>query len=121
MALVAAQKGSFSISEYFTKMKTLADDMASAGKRLDDEEIASYILAGLDVEYNPVVSAVGRGRSQSLLVSCLHSFHPLNNAVLFSPVMAQDHLQILLLVVAVAVVVVARLCSVRLGVRAGLI
>ena len=39
-------------------MKTLADDMASAGKRLDDEEIASYILSGLAIEYNPVVSAV---------------------------------------------------------------
>jgi len=39
-------------------MKSLADDMASAGKRLDDEEVTSYILSGLDIEYNPVVSAV---------------------------------------------------------------
>ena len=30
MALANAQKGSSSIAEYFTKMKTLADDMASA-------------------------------------------------------------------------------------------
>ena len=58
MALAATQKGSFSISEYFTKMKTLADAMASAGKKLEDEEIASYILSGLDIEYNPVVSAI---------------------------------------------------------------
>ena len=58
MALVAAQKGSFSISEYFTKMKTLADDMASTGKKLEDEEIASYILSGLDIEYNRVVSSI---------------------------------------------------------------
>ena len=46
------------IADYFTKMKTLADEMASAGKKLDDEELVSYILTGLDLEYNPVVSAV---------------------------------------------------------------
>lgn len=69
-------------------MKTLADDMASAGKRLDDEETASYILSGLDIEYNPMVSA-WRERSQSPLVSCSHSFRPLSNAVRSSPVMAQ--------------------------------
>ena len=58
MALANAQKGSSSIAEYFTKMKTLADDMASTGKWLNDEEVASYILSGLDIEYNLVVSAV---------------------------------------------------------------
>ena len=57
MALANAQKGSSSIAKYFTKMKTLADDMAS-GKKLEDEEIASYILSGLDIEYNRVVSAI---------------------------------------------------------------
>jgi len=36
---------------------SIADDMASAGKWLDDEEVASYILSSLDIEYNPVVSA----------------------------------------------------------------
>ena len=56
--MATAQKGSSSISEYFTKMKTLADDMASTGKKLEDEEIASYILSGLDIEYNRVVSSV---------------------------------------------------------------
>ena len=58
MALANAQKGSSSIADYFTKMKSLADDMASAGKPLEDEEIVPYILSGLDLEYNPVVSAI---------------------------------------------------------------
>ena len=58
MALANAQKGSSSIAKYFTKMKTLADDMASTGKKLEDEEIASYILSGLDIKYNHVVSAI---------------------------------------------------------------
>ena len=46
------------IADYFTKMKTLADEMASAGKKLDDEELVSYILTGLDQEYNPIISTV---------------------------------------------------------------
>lgn len=58
MALATATKGTSSISDYFTKMKGLADDMASAGQRLEDEELVSYILTGLDLEFNSVVSAV---------------------------------------------------------------
>jgi hypothetical protein len=58
MALVTTQKGTMTVAEYVAKMKSLADDMASAGKKLDDEEIASYILASLDYEYNFVVSSI---------------------------------------------------------------
>jgi hypothetical protein len=39
-------------------MKALADGMASAGKKLYDEDFISYILAGLDAEYNFVVSSI---------------------------------------------------------------
>lgn len=60
MVLATAQKGSSTIAEYFSKMKTLADNMAATGKKLDDEEIASYILAGLDVDFSPVISIVAR-------------------------------------------------------------
>jgi hypothetical protein len=52
MSLATAQKGSSTIAEYFGKLRTLANEMASAGQRLDDEVLASYILAGLDVEFN---------------------------------------------------------------------
>lgn len=58
MALATAQKGSSSIAEFFSKMKSLADDMAAAGKKLEDEEVVSYILAGLDADFNPVVLAM---------------------------------------------------------------
>jgi hypothetical protein len=37
------QKGSSSIADFFSKMKGLADEMAFAGKKLDEEEVASYI------------------------------------------------------------------------------
>jgi hypothetical protein len=45
-------------AEYVSKMKSLADDMASTRKKLDDEELSSYILAGLDSEYNSLVSSI---------------------------------------------------------------
>ena len=58
MALATASKGESWISEYFMKMKSLADEMASTGRRLEDEELVSYILTGLDLDFIPVVSAV---------------------------------------------------------------
>jgi hypothetical protein len=58
MALATTQKGTSTVAEYMSKMKSLADDMASAGKKLDDEELCSYILAGLDFEYNSLVSSI---------------------------------------------------------------
>jgi hypothetical protein len=58
MALATATKGSSTISEYFTRMKALVDEMASAGKRLEDDELVSYILTGIDLDYDLVVSAV---------------------------------------------------------------
>jgi hypothetical protein len=57
MALATTQKGSSTTFEYLSKMKILVDEMASADKKLDDEELCSYILAGLNFEYNsPVVN-----------------------------------------------------------------
>jgi electron transfer flavoprotein alpha subunit len=44
MALTTTQKGSLTVAEYISKMKLLADYMASAGKKLDDEDFISYIL-----------------------------------------------------------------------------
>ena len=58
MALATAQKGSSTIADYFNKMKSLADDMAAAGKRLEDEEIISYVLARLNMYFYPIVSIV---------------------------------------------------------------
>jgi hypothetical protein len=45
-----------SISEYIGKMCAFADDMASTGKPLDDEDLVSYILARLDEDYNSVIT-----------------------------------------------------------------
>jgi hypothetical protein len=58
MTLTTTQKGSSTVTEYMSQMKSLADDMASARKKLYDEELCSYILAGLDFEYNSLVSSI---------------------------------------------------------------
>jgi hypothetical protein len=39
MALATASKGASTITEYFTRMKILADEMASVGKKLEDDEL----------------------------------------------------------------------------------
>jgi hypothetical protein len=60
IALATTQKGSLTVAECISKMKVLADDMASAGKKLDDEDFIPYILAGLDAEYNSIVPSIAR-------------------------------------------------------------
>jgi hypothetical protein len=41
LALATAQKGSQSIAEYVGKMRTLGDEMAAAGRKLEEEEMAN--------------------------------------------------------------------------------
>ena len=53
-------------------MKSLADDMAAADKRLEDEEIISYVLARLDMDFNPIVSAVA-ARTEPLSLGELYT------------------------------------------------
>jgi glutathionylspermidine synthase len=72
IALAITQKDDMSISEYITKMKSLADEMAYAKKKVNDEELVSYILEGLDEEYNPVVSSL-LARVEPVSVAEAHS------------------------------------------------
>jgi hypothetical protein len=58
IVLATTQRGSSTTVEYISKMKSLADDMASAGKKLNDQELCSYILIGLDYEYNSFVLSI---------------------------------------------------------------
>jgi hypothetical protein len=69
---LATQEGSSTMVEYISKMKTLADDMASVGKKLDDEEFSSYVLAGLDSEYNSIVSSIA-ARTEPISFAELYS------------------------------------------------
>jgi hypothetical protein len=57
---------------YFTLKKGYADEMAAADKQLDDDAIVSYILLGLDVEYNPMVEYV-YAKTKPTTLSDLHA------------------------------------------------
>ena len=58
LALSTMQKGSSSVTEYFGKMCALNDEMTAAGKPLDDEALTAYILNGLDLDFNPLVTSL---------------------------------------------------------------
>jgi hypothetical protein len=72
IALTTTKKGDMTMSEYFTKMKSLADDMAAAGKPLDDEKLIGHILTGLNEVHNPVVTVVA-SRNEAITVSNLYT------------------------------------------------
>jgi hypothetical protein len=61
-------KGTTSVAEYLTKMQSLGNDMATAGRSLNDENLVQYILGGLDEDYNLVVNFV-LARPQPISVS----------------------------------------------------
>jgi hypothetical protein len=45
MTLASTIKGTLMVSEYYSKMKKLVDEMESADKKLDPEKFMSYVLA----------------------------------------------------------------------------
>jgi hypothetical protein len=48
MKLASTRKGDQFMSSYFTRMKEYTDEMMAAGKKLEDDDIVSYMLIGLD-------------------------------------------------------------------------
>ncbi|KAJ0984996.1 hypothetical protein J5N97_003352 [Dioscorea zingiberensis] len=58
MQLSTLQKKDLSISDYFRKVKNLTDTLSAIGNPLQEEEIVSYLLAGLGSEYDPLVTSV---------------------------------------------------------------
>jgi hypothetical protein len=56
--LVATKKGNMSVTIYFSTMRGYADEMVAIGKALDDDDIVSYILNGLDADYNSLIEHV---------------------------------------------------------------
>ena len=57
-ALTNTKKGTMTMAQYFSKMKRYSDELAETGKILDDEEIVSYILNGLDSDYTLLVLSI---------------------------------------------------------------
>nr|XP_044393840.1 uncharacterized protein LOC123117053 [Triticum aestivum] len=72
IALSTTKKGNSTMSEYIGRMKALGDEMASVGKPLTDDDMVSYILAGLNYDYVSFVSTIC-ARTQQIKVSELYS------------------------------------------------
>uniref|UniRef100_A0A803PMY8 Retrotransposon Copia-like N-terminal domain-containing protein n=1 Tax=Cannabis sativa TaxID=3483 RepID=A0A803PMY8_CANSA len=53
--LQSTKKGSFTIDDYFLKMKQYADSLAAAEQPISDDDLILYILGGLGSEYESVV------------------------------------------------------------------
>ena len=60
------------MTEYVNKMRSLGDEMAAAGRPLDEEELVEYVLANLDYDYNGTVSAIV-GRSTPISIAKAYS------------------------------------------------
>lgn len=58
--LATTRKGDLSCAAFFTKITGFVDDLAVAGKKVEDEDVISYILAGLDGTFNPFIENVCR-------------------------------------------------------------
>ena len=56
--LTNLKKGNLTMAEYLAKIKALSDEIACTGTTMTSGEIVSQVLAGLDLDYNPVVSAL---------------------------------------------------------------
>ena len=56
--LTNLKKGNMSMADNLAKIKMLTDEIACTGAAMSRCEIVSQVLAGLDLDYNPVVSAL---------------------------------------------------------------
>jgi hypothetical protein len=72
LALATTSKGGQTITEYIGKMRTLLDEIAAAGKPIDDDELLTYILTGLDMEFYPVVTSL-LAMKETIIVSEAYS------------------------------------------------
>nr|BDI54716.1 SH3 domain-containing protein C23A1.17-like [Triticum aestivum] len=58
MVLGKVKKNDLSVTTFFNKVKTLADTLSSIRKPLRDEEFTSFILNGLDEDYDSLVENI---------------------------------------------------------------
>ena len=58
MQLANVKKGDLSITDYFNRAKIVANTLSSIGLPLRDDEVGSYMLAGLGEEYDSLVTSM---------------------------------------------------------------
>jgi hypothetical protein len=73
VALARTKKDNMTMEQFFNKMKGYADELATAGRSIDEEELVEYFLAGLDESYNPLFTAIGVNGGEDLTVTELYA------------------------------------------------
>jgi len=58
LQLATMKKGATSIDDYFQRAQSFAHTLAAIGQPIPDSELVLYILAGLNVEYDPLVTSI---------------------------------------------------------------
>jgi hypothetical protein len=58
IVLHTLKKGNSLVVEYYSKICGLADELGASGMVISDDELVSYILSGLDKDYDLVVLTV---------------------------------------------------------------
>jgi hypothetical protein len=71
--LATLKKGALSISAYYKKAQGFSHLLAAVGKPVDASELVSNILAGLGLEYDPLVTSVTT-RQDSISLNELYGF-----------------------------------------------
>ena len=62
-------QGSKTCSEYLDNAKNLADQLAAAGKPVDDQDLISFLLGGLQTSYTPFVTSFNFASRDTLFTS----------------------------------------------------
>ena len=58
MQIQSLRKGSMTMGDYFAKMENTVDQCAMVGCFVSEEDLVFYILAGLGLEYDPIVCSI---------------------------------------------------------------
>ena len=72
LQLTSLKKGTLSIADYFQKAQTLAQTLAAIGEPIKDSKLLSYILGGLGVVYESLVTSIST-RIEPVLLDDLYS------------------------------------------------
>jgi hypothetical protein len=65
--LATLKKGGSFVTDYFQKFKSLSDTLAAAGQPLNEFESLSFVLAGLDIDFDSIVTTIStRGDTMPL-------------------------------------------------------
>ena len=71
--LANTKKEGKTTAQYFTQVKAIADELAAAGRKLEEEEVVEYLLVGLDDPYNPLFAAIGVNPTAKLTIGDLYA------------------------------------------------